>query len=83
MKPSRVLLAAYLTLSLVPIYSLLGMSLKTNDEILGRFTLFPAAPTLDNFRTILTDADWSDGYVNSITYVAINTVLSVAIALPR
>ncbi len=82
MKPSRAALAAYLTLSLVPIYSLLAMALKTNEEILGRFTLFPAHPTWDNFVTIFTDADWSDGYLNSITYVAINTVLSVIIALP-
>jgi glycerol transport system permease protein len=76
MKLPRLALGTYLALTLVPIYSLVGMSLKTNEEILGRFTLFPAHPTLQNFATILTDPDWSDGYVNSMTYVAINTVFS-------
>jgi glycerol transport system permease protein len=82
MKPARIGLAAYLLLSLVPIYSLVCMSLKTNEEILGPFTLFPAQPTLANFAIIFTDRDWSDGYLNSITYVGINTVLSVLVALP-
>lgn len=82
MKASRIALGVYLTLSLVPIYSLFGMSLKTNEEILGRFSLVPLHPTWDNFITIFTDPDWSDGYLNSISYVAINTVLSVLIALP-
>jgi glycerol transport system permease protein len=81
-KPSRIALTAYLLLSLVPIYSLLGMALKTNDEILGAFSLIPQKPTLQNFVTILTEPDWRDGYLNSISYVAINTVISVAIALP-
>jgi glycerol transport system permease protein len=82
MKLSRVLLVGYLLLSLVPIYSLLGMSLKTNAEILGPFTIFPADPTWQNYVTIFTDRDWSQGYLNSLTYVFINTVISVSIALP-
>jgi glycerol transport system permease protein len=82
MKPSRIVLVGYLLLSLVPVYWLVGMSLKTNDEILGGFSLLPAHPTLANYVTIFTDRDWNQGYVNSITYVAINTVLSVVIALP-
>ena len=66
----------------MPIYWLVGMSLKTNEEILGGFTLFPRAPTLANYVTIFTDPDWNQGYINSLTYVAINTVLSVLLALP-
>ncbi len=31
---------------------------------------------------ILTDPSWYDGYINSIIYVALNTVLSVCVALP-
>jgi glycerol transport system permease protein len=82
MRPSRALLPAYLLLSLTPIYWLVCMSLKTNEEILGEFTAVPHAPTLANYVTIFTDPDWSRGYLNSITYVTINTVLSVLIALP-
>jgi glycerol transport system permease protein len=82
MKPSRLIVPLYLLLSLVPIYWLVGMSLKTNEEILGGFSLFPRAPTLANYITIFTDPDWNQGYINSLTYVAINTVLSVLLALP-
>ena len=82
MKPARAILPVYLILSLVPIYWLVGMSLKTNEEILGAFTIAPREVTLANYVTIFTDPSWSRGYINSITYVAINTVLSVAVALP-
>jgi glycerol transport system permease protein len=82
MRPSRLIVPVYLLLSLVPIYWLVGMSLKTTEEILGGFSLFPRAPTLANYVTIFTDPDWNQGYINSLTYVAINTVLSVILALP-
>ena len=81
-RPSRIAATAYLLASLVPVYWMLGMSLKTNEEILGRFTLFPNQLTAANFATIFTDPDWYSGYIHSLTYVAINTVLSVAVALP-
>jgi glycerol transport system permease protein len=82
MKVTGAILTGYLAASLVPIYWLVGMSLKTNDEILAGFKLVPAAPTLDNYSTILFDQSWYSGYVNSITYVTINTLLSVSVALP-
>src|SRR5687767_5804881 len=82
MRLSRLAVPLYLLLSLVPVYWLVGMSLKTNEEILGGFTLFPRAPTLANYAVIFTDPDWNQGYINSLTYVAINTVLSVLLALP-
>jgi len=78
----RLAVPLYLLLSFVPIYWLVGMSLKTNEEILGGFTLWPRAPTLANYVTLFTDPSWSDGYLNSLTYVGINTVLSVLLALP-
>src|SRR5262249_11523567 len=80
-RPSPVLII-YLIISFVPIYWLLNMALKSNEEILGGFTLYPQHPTLDNFKVIFTDRDWSDGYLHSITYVTINTLLSVFVALP-
>ncbi len=72
----------YIIFLMLPIYWLLNMSFKTTNEILGGFTLYPHQFTLDNYATIFTDPSWYMGYVNSITYVAINTVLSVAVALP-
>ena len=77
-----VVMALYLTFLLLPIYWLLTMSLKTNAEILGGFSLWPQSPTLENYGTILTDPSWYMGYVNSLTYVLINTALSLACALP-
>jgi glycerol transport system permease protein len=77
-----VLLCLYLFASLVPIYWLIAMSLKTNGEIMGAFTLIPRDLTWANYVTIFTDSDWNQGYINSITYVAINTVISVLVAVP-
>lgn len=72
----------YFLLLLLPIYWLINMSLKTNDEILGGLTLWPRYPTLDNYREIFTNAAWYSGYINSITYTLLNTVMSLVIALP-
>ena len=33
-------------------------------------------------RTIFTDLSWYSGYINSMIYVAINTVISLLVALP-
>jgi glycerol transport system permease protein len=72
----------YVLFVLVPIYWLLNMSFKSTNEILGSFTLFPRDFTLANYRRIFTDATWYGGYVNSLKYVALNTVTSVVVALP-
>jgi glycerol transport system permease protein len=82
MKLSRLVIPLYLLVSLVPIYWMVIMSFKTNEEILGAFTLIPKNFTLAHYITIFTDPDWSRGYINSITYVTINTVISVTAALP-
>jgi glycerol transport system permease protein len=58
------------------------MSFKTTNEILREFTLWPRDFTLDNYREILTNPIWYNGYINSITYVSLNTVISVTAALP-
>ena len=72
----------YIVFLLLPIYWLLNMSFKTTNEILGGFSLWPHEFTLENYRVIFTDATWYNGYIASIEYVALNTVLSVAAALP-
>lgn len=73
---------AFVVFLLLPIYWLLNMSFKTNDEILAGLTLWPNQFTLDNYRTILTDSSWYSGYLNSMAYVCLNTAISVTIALP-
>ncbi len=74
--------AFYILFLLLPIYWLVNMSFKTNSEIIGAFTLFPANPTLANYATIFTDPSWYNGYINSIIYVVLNMAISVAVALP-
>ena len=74
--------AVYVVFLMLPIYWLINMSFKSTNEILGSFTLWPREFTLDSYREILTNPVWYMGYVNSITYVLINTAISVTVALP-
>ncbi|WP_298610854.1 carbohydrate ABC transporter permease [uncultured Thiothrix sp.] len=75
-------MTVYLIFLMLPIYWLLNMSLKTNEEILSTFSLWPQNFTLANYKTIFTDPSWYGGYINSITYVVMNTVISITVALP-
>lgn len=79
---SGVVMFIYLLFLLLPIYWLLNMSLKTNDEILSGFSLWPQNLTFENYITIFTDPSWYSGYINSITYVVMNTIISICVALP-
>jgi len=81
-KGSVIVMTLYLLFLMLPIYWLLNMSLKTNTEVLNEFTLWPRNLTFDNYIKILTDPSWYSGYINSIIYVVMNTVISLAVALP-
>jgi glycerol transport system permease protein len=72
----------YIVFLLLPLYWLLNMSFKTNQEILSAFSLWPQNFTLDNYKLILSDPTWYNGYINSTIYVVLNTVISLAVALP-
>ncbi len=72
----------YIIFLMLPIYWLLNMSFKTTTEIINTYTLWPQEFTLDNYKKIFTDSTWYTGYLNSIYYVVMNTVISVAAALP-
>jgi glycerol transport system permease protein len=81
-KGSVIVMTIYLLFLMLPIYWLLNMSLKTNTEVLNEFTLWPRNLTFDNYIKILTDQSWYSGYINSIIYVVMNTVISLTVALP-
>jgi len=72
----------YILFLLLPIYWLANMSFKTNQEILSGLSLWPHDFTLANYRVIFTDPSWYEGYINSIIYVVLNTVISISVALP-
>ena len=82
LRGSALVMTIYILFLLIPIYWLLNMSLKTNQEITSTFTLFPTDLTFQNYVTILTDPSWYMGYVNSIIYVTMNVVISLTVALP-
>ncbi len=78
----RVIMILFLIFLLLPIYWLINMSFKTNTEIVSTMTLWPNEPTLVHYRRIFTDASWYSGYINSLKYVIINTIISISFALP-
>jgi len=78
----KILPRLHVVFILLPIYWLVNMSFKSNDEILSTLNLWPQDFTLANYATILTDPSWYSGYINSLIYVLINTVISVSLALP-
>lgn len=82
MRRGAIVIILYLLFLLLPIYWLINMSLKTNNEIISGLTLWPHEITFDNYVKIFTDPSWYSGYINSLKYVIINTVLSIALALP-
>jgi glycerol transport system permease protein len=81
MKKRSLIPILYILFLLLPIYWLVAMSFKTTNEILSGFSLFPQTFTLENYAVIFTDPSWYWGYINSILYVSLNTVISIAVAL--
>ena len=58
------------------------MSLRTNSNIMSGFELWPHYPTMHKQIDIFNYPTWVHGFGVSLTYVAINTVISVTVALP-
>jgi len=67
---------------LLPLYWLGSMAVKHNQDITGGLEVIPMRPTLENFVEIFTNPVWYEAFGNSLTYVVINSLLSVALALP-
>lgn len=76
------LLGLFLIFQALPIYWIVRMSLMTPANVLSRPDFFPVEPSLDNYRTIFSDPSWYMSFLNQITYVCLNTVISLAVALP-
>lgn len=65
-----------------PLLWMLSMSFKTNREILSTRALVPQTFTTANYTEIFTDALWRASFATTLTYVAINTVITLLVALP-
>lgn len=72
----------YFLILIVPIYWMLNMSLRSNADILSTFSLYPADITFENYLKVFTDRTWYAGYINAMIYVSLNTIMSLAFALP-
>ena len=75
-------ISLYLFFIILPIYWLVIMSFKSNEEILGQLSYWPQNFSLDNYITIFSDPSWYMGYVNSMIYVLLNVVITLVTALP-
>ncbi|NQZ30071.1 MAG: carbohydrate ABC transporter permease [Oceanospirillaceae bacterium] len=73
---------AYSVFVLLPVYWLINMSFKSNEEILGTFSMWPQQFTWANYQVIFTDPSWYNGYFNSIYYVVLNSIITLLVALP-
>ena len=82
MQKRTVFLLLYFGFLLLPIYWMLNMSLRANADILTTFSLIPTNITFENYAKIFTDPTWYSGYINSMIYVSMNTVISLLVALP-
>ncbi len=76
------LLLGYSLYLVLPLYWLVSMAVRTNADIVGEFSVLPRAPTLANFAEIFSNPVWYQAFGNSLTYVAINSAISLAVAVP-
>jgi glycerol transport system permease protein len=67
---------------IVPLYWLVTMALRPSADIVSAFVVVPTSVTFANFGEIFTNPVWYQAFANSLTFVAINTMISVAVALP-
>ena len=81
-KVAQTILAIYCVYLALPLYWLLAISVQQNADITGAFSIFPQDTSLKNFMELWMNPVWSRSFVNSLTYVVINTLLSISLALP-
>ena len=81
-KVAQTILAIYCVYLALPLYWLLAVSVQQNADITGAFSIFPQDPSLKNFMELWMNPVWSRSFVNSLTHVVINTLLSISLALP-
>jgi glycerol transport system permease protein len=81
-KRARWYVYVYCFYLLVPLYWLVNMSFRSRGDITAGLEVVPSDPTLANFTEIFTNPVWFTAFANSLSYVVINTVISVVVALP-
>ena len=82
MQKRHIALAFYFVVLFIPIYWMLNTSLKSDEEILNQFTLFPQQVTFENYREIFTSEVWRSSFMNSLIYVFLNVIITLSVSIP-
>ena len=77
-----VFLIPYLVVLFIPIYWMVITSLKTEQEILSGLTWVPQTITFEHYREIFTSEVWRGSFINSLIYVCLHVVITLAAAIP-
>ena len=80
--PSQWVLGLYCVYLIIPIYWLFTLAFQSNSDILGDFSILPTEVTLSNFAEIWSNPAWYQGFINSLSYVVINTTISIIVSIP-
>ncbi|HEX7035867.1 MAG TPA: carbohydrate ABC transporter permease [Pseudomonadales bacterium] len=78
----RWLLYGYFLYLVLPVYWLAAMAFQTNRDIVSGLHPIPDRLTLANFAEIFSNPVWYGAFGHSLSYVLLNTLISVAVALP-
>ncbi|HET7314843.1 carbohydrate ABC transporter permease [Salinisphaera sp.] len=78
----RIGLTLFILFLLIPIYWLVTMSFKSNQEIITQLSLWPSDWTLEHYRTIFDHPDWRGAFLHSLSYVLINVAITLPLAIP-
>lgn len=72
----------YVFFLMVPIYSLVINSFKTEFEIKNSITPIPMLGTLANYSAIFNDPQSYMAFINTLLYVCMNNAISLLVAIP-
>ncbi len=71
-------MALLLGIVLLPIYWMAAASLKSNKEITQEATLYPHAPSFDNYARLFSQKQFGDFLTNSLVVTAASVLLALA-----
>jgi multiple sugar transport system permease protein len=73
-----VVVVAILLITLLPIYWMLSTSLKSNKEITQELTLYPHAPSLQNYFHLFSEKEFGSYLTNSLAVTFLSVLVSLA-----
>jgi multiple sugar transport system permease protein len=74
-----VTIVSVLAIVLLPIYWLVATSLKSNREITQDGTLYPHAPSFDNYLHLFSEKQFGSYLINSLVVTAVSVAMALAL----